>query len=98
LSCQPLVFADVTAVAYGPVLRLVAIRHPAAEAPGSAFSLKTALIFGTVLALVLIIAAGLQADFGGSGVLLAATVAGLVDTHASAISVATLVAAGKVAP
>ncbi|WP_444455313.1 MgtC/SapB family protein [Rhodobacter capsulatus] len=96
----PLVLAGVTAVAYGVVLTLVAMRHPAAETPGpgSAFSLKTALIFGSVLALVLILAAGLQAHFGGSGVLLAATAAGLVDTHASAISVATLVAAGKVAP
>ena len=36
--------------------------------------------------------------FGGAGVLLAAVVAGLVDTHAAAISVATLVASGRVTP
>jgi uncharacterized membrane protein (DUF4010 family) len=46
----------------------------------------------------LVISAGLQERFGGAGVLLAAVVAGLVDTHAAAISVATLVASGKVTP
>jgi uncharacterized membrane protein (DUF4010 family) len=43
-------------------------------------------------------AADLQARFGSAGVLLAAMLAGLVDTHAAAISVATLVASGKITP
>jgi uncharacterized membrane protein (DUF4010 family) len=46
----------------------------------------------------LVISAGLQEQFGSAGVLIAAVVAGLVDTHAAAISVATLVASGKVVP
>jgi len=61
-------------------------------------SLKTALAFGSILAVILVVSAGLQQRFGGAGVLLAAVVAGLVDTHAAAISVATLVASGKVTP
>ncbi|KQB12142.1 MgtC/SapB family protein [Rhodobacter capsulatus] len=96
----PLVCAGAAAAVYGLALTLVALRHPAGEGTrgGSAFSLRAALAFGMILALVLVVSAGLQAQFGGSGVLLAALAAGLVDTHAAAISVATLVAAGKVAP
>ncbi|MEZ5765581.1 MAG: DUF4010 domain-containing protein [Xanthobacteraceae bacterium] len=65
---------------------------------GGAFSLKTALAFGSILAVILVISAGLQDRFGNAGVLLAAVVAGLVDTHAAAISVASLVASGKILP
>jgi uncharacterized membrane protein (DUF4010 family) len=63
---------------------------------GGVFSLRTALAFGSILAVTLVISAGLQQRFGGAGVLLAAVVAGRVDTQAAAISVATLVASGKV--
>ena len=96
----PLVCAGAAAAVYGMALTLAALRSPAGEGTrsGSAFSLRAALVFGSILALVLVISAGLQAQFGDSGVLLAALAAGLVDTHAAAISVATLVTAGKVAP
>lgn len=96
----PLLLAGVTAMAYGLALTLPALHHPATKGPqtGGVFSLRTALIFGSVLALVLVGSAGLQARLGGSGVLLATTAAGLVDAHAAAISVATLVASGKVVP
>jgi uncharacterized membrane protein (DUF4010 family) len=95
-----LLLAGGTALAYGAVFTLVAARNAGGDAvqTGGVFSLKTALAFGLILAVILVISAGLQERFGGAGVLLAAVVAGLVDTHAAAISVATLVASGKVTP
>lgn len=94
----PLLLAGGCAVAYGAVFMVQAARHSGGDAvqTGSVFNLKTALAFGSVLAVILVISAALQDRFGGTGVLLAAIVAGLVDTHAAAISVATLVASGKV--
>ncbi len=96
----PLCLAGGAAVAYGAVFTVMAARHVGADTAGTqgVFSLKTALAFGTFLSIILVISAGLQAQFGGAGVLMAAVVAGLVDTHAAAISVATLVASGKVTP
>ena len=96
----PLLLAGGAALAYGAVFTLLAARNAGTSAPqtGGVFSLKTALAFGVILAIVLVISAGLQERFGSAGVLIAAVVAGLVDTHAAAISVATLVASGKVMP
>ena len=96
----PLLLAGGTALAYGAILTLLAAHNAGSEAAptGGVFSLKTALAFGSILAVILIISAGLQERFGSAGVLLAAVVGGLVDTHAASISVATLVASGKVAP
>jgi uncharacterized membrane protein (DUF4010 family) len=96
----PLLLAGGTSLAYGAVLALLAAHNAGSEATptGGVFSLKTALAFGSILAVILIISAGLQERFGSAGVLLAAVLGGLVDTHAAAISVATLVASGKVAP
>jgi uncharacterized membrane protein (DUF4010 family) len=95
-----LLLAGGTALAYGAVFTLLAARNSGSSAAqtGGFFSLKTALAFGLILAVILVISAALQVRFGGAGVLLAAVVAGLVDTHAAAISVATLVASGKVTP
>ena len=96
----PLLLAGAIAAAYGAVFTLLAARNAGGDTvqSGGVFSLKTALAFGSILAVILVISAGLQERFGGAGVLLAAMVAGLVDTHAAAISVATLVASGKVTP
>src|SRR5262249_53454347 len=63
--------------------------------PGRAFSLATALKFALILAAILVASAALREWFGETGVILAAAVAGLADAHAAAISVAALVAAGK---
>ena len=96
----PLLLAGGTALAYGVVFSLLAARNAGGDAAqtGGVFSLKTALAFGSILAVILVISAGLQERFGSAGVLLAAVVSGLVDTHAAAISVATLVASEKVTP
>jgi uncharacterized membrane protein (DUF4010 family) len=97
---MPLLLAGGAAVAYGATFTLLAMRHTGDDVKqtGGVFSLKTAFSFGLILAAILVISAGLQARLGGSGVLLAAVVAGLVDTHAAAISVASLVVSGKVTP
>ncbi len=96
----PLLLAGGTAVAYGATFTLLAARDTGSDAArsGGVFSLRTALAFGSILAVILVVSAGLQEQFGSTGVLLAAMVAGLVDTHAAAISVASLVAAGKITP
>jgi uncharacterized membrane protein (DUF4010 family) len=96
----PLLLAGGTALAYGVVLTFLAAHNAGSSAAqtGGVFSLKTALAFGVILAIILVISAGLQERFGSAGVLIAALVAGLIDTHAAAISVATLVASGKVTP
>lgn len=96
----PLLLAGGIAVAYGAIFTLLAARHSARDAARTTgvFSLKAALAFGSILAVVLVISAGLQERFGSAGMLIAAMVAGLVDAQAAAISVATLVASGKVTP
>jgi uncharacterized membrane protein (DUF4010 family) len=76
------------------------LRGPASRAaqeaePGRAFSLGTAALgLATMMAVMLMAAAALKDWFGEAGVIAGATVAGIVDTHAPAISVASLVASG----
>jgi uncharacterized membrane protein (DUF4010 family) len=96
----PLVLAGAAAVVYGGGFTLWALRHTAEahETPGSAFSLRTALVFAAILAVVLLAAAAAQHWFGEAGVLVAAATAGFADTHSAGISVASLVADNKIAP
>ena len=96
----PLLFSGAAAVLYGGAFTLWALeqRGRAEEAPGSAFSLRTALVFAAILAAALLLAAALQDWFGELGVILAAGAAGFADTHAPAISVASLVAEGRLQP
>ena len=95
-----LLLAGVTAIVYGASFTLLALLQPTNNEAqvNSVFSLKSALLFGSILAVIMVVSAGLQAKFGELGILLAAMVAGLVDTHAAAISVASLVATGKISP
>src|SRR5207342_679002 len=62
---------------------------------GRAFNLSTALVFALTLSSILVASAALREWFGETGVVVAAAFAGLVDTHSAAISVASLVASGK---
>jgi uncharacterized membrane protein (DUF4010 family) len=89
----PLVFSGAAALLYGGAFTLWALRHTAEdhEAPGSAFSVRTALTFAAILAVVLLVAAAAQDWFGEAGVLVAAASAGFADTHSAAVSVAALV-------
>ena len=94
----PLLCAGTAAVLYGSVFTIWALQAKVDEhyTPESAFSLKTAFTFAAILAAVLLASAALQDWFGDTGVIVATAVAGFADTHAPAISVASLVASGKI--
>lgn len=68
------------------------------EAGAAAFSVKSALALGATIALVQLVAAALQVWLGQRGLLVAAAVAGFADTHAPAVSFASLAADGSIAP
>jgi uncharacterized membrane protein (DUF4010 family) len=93
---MPLVFSGVTALIYGGAFTLWALKQSGGheETEGGAFSLKTALAFAAVLAVVLLLSAALEDWYGETGVILAAGAAGFADTHSAGISVAALVAEG----
>lgn len=97
---MPLVLSGTAAILYGGIFTLWALkqRGQSQETPGSAFSLKTALTFAAILAGVLVLAAALQDWFGETGVILAAGAGGFADAHSAAISVASLVADGRLEP
>ena len=94
----PLVFGGVSIAIYGLVVTLYSLHNKnTAEAnkPTKTFSLNTALMLTAVIAVALIASAALKAWFGQAGLVLASGVAGVADTHAAAISVASLAAASK---
>lgn len=95
----PLICAGVAAAGYGVVFTLAAMRQRTEGASaGDALSLQTALIFAATLSVVLLVSAALRHWFGEAGAIVAAALAGFVDTHASAISIASLVATGRMEP
>lgn len=96
----PLVCAGVAAGVYGLIFSFAALRQKPEDGSeaGQAFSLATALGFALTLAAVLVASGALRERFGQAGTLVAAGVAGLADTHSAAISIASLVAAGKLTP
>lgn len=94
----PLVLGSLAACAYSLLFfprGAPAAGHPDKPDLGRAFDLKTALAFAAIVSVVLLVSAALSAWLGERGTLLAAAVTGLVDAHATAASVASLVAAGK---
>lgn len=93
----PLGCAGLVAILYGALFTTVALRDrgESRHEPGQAFSLATALSFGLTLAVILVVSAALRERFGQTGAFVAASVAGFVDAHAAAFSIASLVASGK---
>jgi len=93
--------AGAAALLYAAAFSVRTLRKEPAVAEarqGRAFSLRAAVFFAVTLAVVLIVAAVLRESYGSAGLLVAAALGGLVDTHSSAIAVASLVATGKIAP
>ena len=92
-----LAFAGLTAVIYGTVFTVLALRQKTADEAkgGRAFDLVTTLVFALTLSCIMVASAALQEWLGENGIILAAALAGFVDTHSAAISVASLVASGK---
>ena len=95
----PLACAGGAAGVYGAIFTVLALRGDTEADPqtGRAFSLRTALIFAMTLSVILLASAALQDRFGENGIIFAAAMAGFADTHSAAISVAALVASGKLA-
>ena len=92
-----LVGAGLMAVIYGGLLTFQSLREsgPSSVQVGRAFSLKTALLFASMIAVVQLLAAALNARFGSNGVIVGSALAGFADSHAPAVSVASLAASGK---
>ncbi|MEQ1560565.1 MAG: MgtC/SapB family protein [Methyloglobulus sp.] len=93
----PLTLAGVTALVYGIVITLIALRQkpPDSINLGQPFSLKTALLFAATVSSFMLLAAALNQWLGSEGVIVAAAIAGFADTHSAAVAVASLVVAGK---
>jgi uncharacterized membrane protein (DUF4010 family) len=100
LMAPALAAGAVVAALYGVVyaLRAVTPEGPAESDPGRAFNVGAAAGLAAMMAVMLVIAAALRNWLGETGVAIGAAVAGFVDTHAAAISVASLVAAAKTTP
>lgn len=94
----PLTFGGLVACLYGLlfVLRRGPTTDEGGEDVGRVFDLKTAAAFSALVSLVLLLSAGLNVWLGTRGMLLGAAVTGLVDAHATAASVALLLAANKI--
>jgi uncharacterized membrane protein (DUF4010 family) len=92
-----LLLSGLTAMAYAGLFTLRSVRETTQqELPaGRPFSPKTALLFVLVVGVALAISTLLTNWLGDRGLLLAAGIAGLGDTHAAAISAASLAASGK---
>jgi uncharacterized membrane protein (DUF4010 family) len=96
----PLALAGIAAALYGIASSVLALRGQNLEGVderGQAFSPWTAATFAAILAALLLITKAMHKWFGASGVVAAAAVAGLANTSAAAVSVATLAGAGKIA-
>ncbi|MSP86494.1 MAG: DUF4010 domain-containing protein [Methylotenera sp.] len=94
----PLIFGGFSIAVYGLVVTFISFHKNGAEIskPSQSFSVKTALTLALVIAVVLITSAALNAWFGQAGLVFSSGVTGLADVHAPTISVASLVASGKV--
>lgn len=94
----PLVCAGAIATAYAGWFVVRALRQSAPETirTGRAFSFRSALLLAATMAAVLLAAASLNAWLGSAGLIAGAGIAGFADTHAPAISVASLVDAGEI--
>ena len=93
----PLLGAGAAAIGYGTIFMVRTLGEKAGDAhrPSRAFGLPAALAFAAILAAIVVASAALQERFGSAGAALAAAIGGLADTHAAAVSIASLAAAGK---
>jgi uncharacterized membrane protein (DUF4010 family) len=92
-----LLLSGLTALAYAGLFTLRSVRETEQHdlAPGRPFSPKTAVLFVLIVGAALAISTALTKWLGDSGLLLATGVAGLGDSHAAAISAASLAAGGQ---
>jgi uncharacterized membrane protein (DUF4010 family) len=93
----PLALGMLAAITYGIAFACSAAsaREDVAPPTGQAFDPRRALVFAALVACVLVVSAAARTWLGERGLGLAAAAAGFADTHAIAISIASLVAGGK---
>lgn len=97
---MPLLFAGVAATGYALLFIALSSRTPTANEPipGRAFDLRLAFLFAMTITVILFLCAFLNRRYGNRGLFLGAALSGFADTHATAISIASLVSAGKLKP
>jgi len=92
-----LLLSGLAALGYAALFTLRSVRETSEAdiAPGRPFSPKTALLFVLIVGAALAVSTALTTWLGDNGLLLATAVAGLGDSHAAAISAASLAAGGQ---
>jgi uncharacterized membrane protein (DUF4010 family) len=90
----PLIFGGVAILLCGGVLTLNAMHRPVTDAGkiSQSFGIKTAFSMAGIIAVVLIVSAGLNKWFGQAGLVIGSAFVGLIDAHAPTVSVASFVA------
>lgn len=93
-----LIAAGMAAALYGGYHTLRSFDSAAVEPPsmGRAFSPGAALALAALMAVVLLVAAALEASLGLTGLMIGAALGGFADTHSPAASIAALSAAGRI--
>jgi uncharacterized membrane protein (DUF4010 family) len=89
----------IVAALYGLAFTFHALdrNEAAAIEPPRALNWRSAFALAAIMATMLVAAAGLKERVGETGVVLGAVLAGFIDTHAAAISIASLAATAKIA-
>lgn len=97
---MPLLFGGMSIVIYGVLITLHSFHGNGVQLndTGRSFSVKTAVILAIIIAVALLISAGLKMWFGQAGLVLASGVAAIADVHAATISVASLALSAKLLP
>lgn len=96
----PLLCSGVAAIGYALIFIALSSKGSTTTepAPGRAFDIRLALVFATTVTTILFFCAFLNEHYGKRGLFFAAALSGLADTHATAISIASLVSSEKLAP
>ncbi|PZO51653.1 MAG: hypothetical protein DCF16_10950 [Alphaproteobacteria bacterium] len=92
----PLLCAGAAAAIYAAYFVVIALKTSGtpAEESGRAFSIVSALTFGALVCVVLVVTAVLDHWFGTRGALASTAIAGFVDVHAASVSAAALASSG----
>jgi uncharacterized membrane protein (DUF4010 family) len=95
---SPLIFGGVAILVCGGILTLNAMNQPVSDLGKvtQSFSVKTAFYMAGLIALVLVVSAGLNQWFGQAGLVMGSALVGLVDAHSPVVSIASLVANNQI--
>jgi len=96
----PLIWSGLAATGYALLfgLGLGSIAPALPNQGGEPFSIRPAMLLAAVLVAISLLTAALRSGYGNQGAIVAAAIAGFVDTHATAVSMAAQAAAGRMQP